>query len=71
MIQQNGESFRRHFDITPEFRVGIHIGDVTVGEIGTHQKRSCHERRYDEYHSQDKERLQRTQSKIHCIKRCN
>lgn len=33
-IQKNSESFRRRFDIIPEFRVGIHVGDVTVGEIG-------------------------------------
>jgi len=38
MIQQNGEEFRRRFDIVPEFRVGIHIGEVTVGEIGTLKK---------------------------------
>ncbi|MBC7949939.1 MAG: adenylate/guanylate cyclase domain-containing protein [Chitinophagaceae bacterium] len=38
LIQKEGESFRRNFDITPEFRVGIHIGDVTIGEIGTIKK---------------------------------
>jgi adenylate cyclase len=38
MIQANGEDFRRRYDITPEFRVGIHIGDVTIGEIGTIKK---------------------------------
>jgi adenylate cyclase len=37
-IQQKGELFRRHFDIVPEFRVGIHIGEVTVGEIGIFKK---------------------------------
>ena len=37
-IQQSGEDFRREFDIVPEFRVGIHIGEVTVGEIGTLKK---------------------------------
>ena len=37
-IQQNGESFRRSFNIVPEFRVGIHIGEVTVGEIGILKK---------------------------------
>jgi adenylate cyclase len=38
MIQKNGEIFRRHYDIIPEFRVGIHIGDVTIGEIGIIKK---------------------------------
>ncbi len=33
-IQKNSEHFRRRYDIIPEFRVGIHVGDVTVGEIG-------------------------------------
>ena len=37
-IQKNGESFRWQFDIVPEFRVGIHIGEVTVGEIGILKK---------------------------------
>ena len=38
LIQKNGETFRRHYDIIPEFRVGIHIGDVTIGEIGIIKK---------------------------------
>ena len=38
LIQLNGEDFRRRFDSIPEFRVGIHIGEVTVGEIGTLKK---------------------------------
>ena len=33
-IQRKSESFRRKYNIIPEFRVGLHIGDVTVGEIG-------------------------------------
>lgn len=33
-IQKNSEQFRRRYGIIPEFRVGIHVGDVTVGEIG-------------------------------------
>ena len=37
-IQKNGERFRRRFNIVPEFRVGIHIGEVTVGEIGVLKK---------------------------------
>lgn len=38
MLQKRSEDFRRRFDITPEFRVGIHVGDVTVGEIGIIKK---------------------------------
>lgn len=37
-IQKNGERFRRKYGIIPEFRVGIHTGDVTVGEIGVIKK---------------------------------
>ena len=33
-----GDEFRRKYDIIPEFRVGIHMGDVTVGEIGVIKK---------------------------------
>jgi len=38
LIEQKGESFRRHYNIIPEFRVGIHLGEVTVGEIGIIKK---------------------------------
>ena len=37
-LQRSGERFRRHYDIQPEFRVGIHVGDVTIGEIGIVKK---------------------------------
>ncbi|MGI8951803.1 MAG: adenylate/guanylate cyclase domain-containing protein [Chitinophagaceae bacterium] len=37
-LQQNGEHFRRIYNTIPEFRVGIHCGDVTVGEIGVIKK---------------------------------
>ncbi|MBA2249920.1 MAG: adenylate/guanylate cyclase domain-containing protein [Chitinophagaceae bacterium] len=37
-IQKNSEYFRREYGIVPEFRVGIHLGDVTVGEIGVIKK---------------------------------
>ena len=37
-IQQKSEWFRRRFDEIPEFRVGIHVGVVTVGEIGVIKK---------------------------------
>src|SRR5690606_21951465 len=37
-IQRKGEDFRSKFGIIPEFRVGIHVGEVTVGEIGVVKK---------------------------------
>ncbi|MGZ8559504.1 MAG: adenylate/guanylate cyclase domain-containing protein, partial [Chitinophagaceae bacterium] len=30
--------FRRTYGITPEFRAGLHIGNVTIGEIGVIKK---------------------------------
>ena len=37
-IQKNSERFRRLYGVIPEFHVGIHTGDVTVGEIGVIKK---------------------------------
>ena len=37
-IQKRSEYFRRKYGIVPEFRVGIHVGEVTVGEIGVVKK---------------------------------
>ena len=37
-LQKNGDHFRRRYDIIPEFRIGIHMGEVTVGEIGVIKK---------------------------------
>ncbi len=37
-IQRVSERFRRKFNEIPEFRVGIHVGEVTVGEIGVIKK---------------------------------
>ncbi len=37
-IQKRSEHFRRKYDEVPEFRVGIHVGKVTVGEIGVLKK---------------------------------
>lgn len=38
LLQKNSERFRRKYGIAPEFRVGIHAGEVTVGEIGVIKK---------------------------------
>lgn len=38
LIQRNGERFRRRYGVIPDFRVGIHIGEVTIGEIGVIKK---------------------------------
>jgi len=37
-LQKNGQHFRNSYGIIPEFRVGLHIGDVTVGQIGVIKK---------------------------------
>ncbi len=37
-IQKDSERFRRKFGIVPEFHVGAHVGDVTIGEIGVIKK---------------------------------
>ena len=37
-LQKASGHFRRLYDVTPEFRAGIHAGDVTVGEIGIIKK---------------------------------
>jgi adenylate cyclase len=37
-IQKKTEYYRRNHNQVPEFRAGIHIGDVTVGEIGIIKK---------------------------------
>ena len=38
-IQRKADHFRREYeDIVPEFRVGLHAGDVTIGEIGIIKK---------------------------------
>ncbi|MEO7306451.1 MAG: adenylate/guanylate cyclase domain-containing protein [Ferruginibacter sp.] len=37
-LQKYSDEFRRKYDIVPEFRVGVHMGEVTVGEIGVIKK---------------------------------
>ena len=37
-LEKHGEHFRRKYGQMPEFRVGIHVGEVTVGEIGMIKK---------------------------------
>jgi adenylate cyclase len=37
-IQRSSDYFRREYAIVPEFRVGLHAGDVTIGEIGIIKK---------------------------------
>lgn len=37
-IQHESINFKRVYGYVPEFRVGIHVGDVTVGEIGVIKK---------------------------------
>ncbi len=37
-LQKKSDHFRRYYGLVPEYRVGIHVGDVTVGEIGVIKK---------------------------------
>jgi adenylate cyclase len=37
-IEKNGDRFRREYGFIPEFKVGIHCGEVTIGEIGVIKK---------------------------------
>lgn len=37
-IQKESEVFRKLYGVVPEFRVGIHVGNVTMGEIGVLKK---------------------------------
>lgn len=37
-IQRRSDYFRRNYGVIPEFRVGLHAGDVTIGEIGIIKK---------------------------------
>lgn len=37
-IQKKSEYFKRRFGVVPDFRVGINVGEVTIGEIGVLKK---------------------------------
>ena len=37
-IQKHSDYFRREYALVPEFRVGLHAGDVTIGEVGVIKK---------------------------------
>lgn len=38
ILNKNAEIFKRGYDILPEYKVGIHAGNVTIGQIGTTKK---------------------------------
>lgn len=38
ILNKNAEIFKRGFDIIPEYKVGIHTGNVTVGQVGITKK---------------------------------
>ncbi len=38
ILNMNAEIFRRGYDILPEYKVGIHTGNVTVGQVGIAKK---------------------------------
>ena len=37
-IQRKSQYYNNHYNLVPEFHVGIHVGEVTVGEIGVIKK---------------------------------
>lgn len=37
-LQRNSRHFKHQFGVEPEFRAGIHVGQVTIGEIGVVKK---------------------------------
>ena len=38
ILNKNAEIFKRSYDIIPEYKVGIHAGNVTVGQVGITKK---------------------------------
>jgi adenylate cyclase len=38
LLNRNKKYFQKHYGVMPEFRAGIHAGEVTVGEIGIIKK---------------------------------
>ena len=38
IINKNAEVFKRGYDILPEYKVGIHTGNITVGQVGITKK---------------------------------
>jgi adenylate cyclase len=38
ILNRNAEIFKRGYDIIPEYKVGIHSGNVTVGQVGITKK---------------------------------
>jgi adenylate cyclase len=38
IINKNADVFRWGYDITPEYKVGIHTGNITVGQVGITKK---------------------------------
>ena len=37
-LQRKSDYFKREYGVIPQFRVGLHAGDVTIGEIGVIKK---------------------------------
>jgi adenylate cyclase len=38
ILNLNNELFRREYDIVPEYKVGVHTGDIMVGQVGIAKK---------------------------------
>jgi adenylate cyclase len=37
-LRRNSTHFKRRYGVIPEYRIGVHVGDVTIGEIGVIKK---------------------------------
>jgi adenylate cyclase len=38
ILQRNKNYFKKQYGLVPEFRAGIHTGEITIGEIGVIKK---------------------------------
>lgn len=38
VVNKNSEVFKRLYDVVPEYKAGVHVGEVTVGQIGIGKK---------------------------------
>lgn len=37
-LRRNSTHFKRRYGVVPEYRIGVHVGEVTIGEIGVIKK---------------------------------
>ena len=41
LIKSKKDYYQNKYGITPEFKAGLHLGKVTVAEVGEIKKRTC------------------------------